>query len=547
MKIIGGALGRDIHVAGLLNFLNIARDLGYEIHYLGPAVPVEKFVEEIKRVDPDIVAVSYRLSPESAEEHLTKFKEAIERLGLTKRKFVFGGTPATGKVAAKIGLFDRIFVGGESREAVVEFLSKHLPEKRFEKIVYPDNLVDRIRWRRPILRHHFGLPSLEETIKGAREIALAGVLDVISIAPDQDAQEFFFHPELQRPERKGDAGVPIRSPDDLRRIYEASRCGNYPLLRIYAGTNDLIRMAEMYVETIKNAWCAIPLMWYNVLDGRSQRPLEEAIRENQELMRWHAERNIPVEVNEPHHWSLRRAHDTIAVAMAYLSAYNAKKMGVRHYVAQYMFNTPGETSPLMDLAKMLAKVELVESLHDDSFTSFRQVRSGLLSFPTDLDLAKGQLAASVYLALNLDPDIVHVVGYCEGVYAATPKEIIESCKIVLQLIANYKMGVPDVTLDPRVQARKEELKREAMILVDGIRRLGKLMECEGDPLTNPKVLCRAVEIGLLDAPDLKGNPVARGELITQMIDGACYAIDPNTGEVWSEKERVEAILGDFYE
>ncbi|HOJ22917.1 MAG TPA: methionine synthase, partial [Armatimonadota bacterium] len=91
-------------------------------------------------------------------------------------------------------------------------------------------------------------------------------------------------------------------------------------------------------------------------------------------MRWYAERGLPVEVNEAHHWSLREAHDAVAVAMAYLAAYNARSVGVRHYIAQYMFNTPAGTYAAMDLAKMLAKIELIESLHTEQFTTYRQVR-----------------------------------------------------------------------------------------------------------------------------------------------------------------------------
>jgi len=540
MKIIGGALGKDIHVAGILNFFDIAKELGYETCYLGPANSVEKFIEEIKRTNPDIVAVSYRLSPETAKELLVQFKDAVKKAGLTNRKYIFGGTSSTAEIAVQINIFDKIFKGGESKDDIIKYLTgKELKIS----IEFPDNLVDRIKWKRPILRHHFGLPSLEETIEGVKEIAEARILDVISLGPDQDAQEYFFRPELQKPERKGDGGVPIRTPEDLKRIYDASRCGNYPLVRCYSGTNDLIKMAEMYVETINNAWCAVPLMWFNVLDKRSNRLLQDSIRENQELMKWHAERGIPVEVNESHHWSLRRAHDTIAVAMAYIAAYNAKQMGVVNYVSQYMFNTPGGTSPKMDLAKILAKVELIESLHDDNFKSYRQVRSGLLSFPPDLDMAKGQLVSSIYLAMNLDPDIVHVVGYCEGCYIAKPAVIIESSKMVQQIIKNYTMGVPDMSLDPDVQARKYKLKEEAFLLIDAIKSLGHSKE----PLTDPNILCKAVEIGLLDAPDLKGNKYAKGEICTKMINGACYETNPKTKEPIYEKERVncikEAVIG----
>ncbi|MBR9678321.1 MAG: methionine synthase, partial [Nanoarchaeota archaeon] len=359
--------------------------------------------------------------------------------------------------------------------------------------------------------------------------------------PDQDAQEHFFHPERQSEERKGDGGVPLRTQEDLIRIYEASRYGNHPLLRCYAGTNDLTKMAKMYVDTIKNAWCAIPLTWYSVLDGRSERLLLEAIRENQGLMSWHAERGIPVEVNESHQWSLRRAPDTIAVAMAYIAAYNAKNMGVKDYVSQYMFNTPGETSPTMDLGKMLAKIEMIESLHDESFRSYRQVRSGLLSFPTDPSMAKGQLITSVTLAMNIDPHIVHVVASCEGEQIARHKEVIESCKMVQQVVKNYEMGFPDMTLDRHVQTRKQELIKEAGILIDAIKSL----DTSKDSLVDAGTLTRAVEMGLLDAPDLEGNKYARGGISIEMIDGACYAVDPKTGEKLDEESRAKHILESY--
>jgi methylmalonyl-CoA mutase cobalamin-binding subunit len=535
MKILGTCLGKDVHNRGLLKFLQIAEGTGYETSYLGTARSVSEIITGIEEENPDIVAVSYRLSPESAEGLLLELKRYAEAAGVRNRKYLFGGTPSNAEVARKMGFFDKIYVGGESPAEIKNYLSG----KEMETIKeYPDNLLDRIQWKKPILRHHFGLPSLEETIDGIRKIAEAEALDVISLGPDQDAQEYFFHPELQTAKIKGDGGVPIRKPEDLERIFEASRRGNYPLLRCYSGTNDLIRMAEMYVETIKNAWCAVPLMWYNVLDGRSKRSLRDSISENQELMKWHAERGIPVEVNESHHWSLRRAPDTIAVAMAYIAAYNAKQMGVGSYISQYMFNTPRETSPKMDLAKMLAKIELIESLHDEDFQSYRQVRSGLDSFPPNLDMAKGQLISSLYMAMSLEPHIAHIVGYCEGHHVARATDVIESSLMVQQMIKNYKMGLPDMTLDPEVAARKEQLMEESMILIEAIESLGDVE----DPLTDPEVLSRAVEIGLLDAPDLMGNGYAQGEILTDMLNGVCYAIDPQTGRPMSEKDRISRII-----
>ena len=129
-------------------------------------------------------------------------------------------------------------------------------------------------------------------------------------------------------------------------------------------------------------------------------------------------------------------------------AYNARSVGVRHYIAQYMFNTPAGTYAAMDLAKMLAKMELIESLHTEEFTTYRQVRAGLLHFAPDLDVAKGQLAASTLVALAVKPHIIHVVGFTEGDHAARADEVIESCKIVRGVLKNA-LFPPDMTADPR--------------------------------------------------------------------------------------------------
>ena len=152
-------------------------------------------------------------------------------------------------------------------------------------------------------------------------------------------------------------------------------------------------------------------------------------------MAWHASKGIPVEVNESHHWSLRDAPDVVAVAAAYLAAYNAKKAGVGEYVAQFMFNTPPGTSPAMDLGKMLAKAGLIDSLAGEDFRVYRQVRAGLASFPIDLDQAKGHLALSTTVSMALRPHILHVVGYCEADHIAGPAEVIESCRIARVLSA----------------------------------------------------------------------------------------------------------------
>jgi hypothetical protein len=465
-------------------------------------------------------------------------KTELESAGLADRRRLFGGTPPVCKVADESGWFDRSFTGLEPPETVWNCLRGGTTSTSEDN--HGETLLERLDEKSPypLLRHHFGLPGLEDTVEGIKKIAESGVLDVISIAPDQNAQESFFRPEEMDPQLDGAGGVPVRTPEHLHEIHNASLRGNFPLLRVYSGTRDLIKWAELSVETLNNAWAAVPLCWYSSLDGRSKRPLQDAVAENQACMRWYGHKGVPVEVNEAHHWSLRDAHDTISVVMSYIAAYNAKVMGVRRYVAQYMFNSPPGLSPEMDLAKILAQIETVESLHGPDFFSLRQVRAGLLHLSPRLNVAKGQLAASTMLAQSVKPHIIHVVGYCEGDHAASSDDVIESCEIVQGVLKNSLFGMPDMTLDSIVQERKRKLLNEAELILDAIRELAMQDE---DPFTSPRVIAKAISMGILDAPHLSGNPDAAGKLKTRVKNGAVYAVDSVTNEIIDEKKRLSQL------
>lgn len=539
--IIGAAIGSCVHVGGLHHFLKMAEAEGYRTISYGPAVSVRRVVKIIKEEKPDIMAISYRLTPESASELFAELKREVSKELSGNVRMIFGGTPPTAKAAANSGLFERVFDGTEPPDAIRNYLRGSKGYKTADLL--PDNLVDRIsqKFPYPLLRHHFGRPSVHETIEGVAKIAESGILDVLSVGPDQNAQEHFFHPEEMDHNQDGAGGVPVRTAEDLEAIYLNSRCGNYPLVRCYSGTRDLMKWAEMSVRTINNAWAAIPLCWYSVVDGRSGRPVSDAIREHQEVMGWYARKNIPVEVNESHQWSLRDAHDSLAVTMAFLAAYNAKRTGVRHYVSQYMFNTPPGTSAEMDIAKMLAKNELIEELTDDSFTVFRQVRAGLAHFSPDPSFAQGQLAASAVISLALKPHILHVVGFSEGDHAIFPEELIQSCKIIHGVLHNTLYGLPDMAEDEKVIARKNELKSEAKILLDELYQRGA--RDSEDPWSDPDVISNAIKTGLFDTPHFQGNPHLYGKITTRLIDGAWYAIDRETGNKISESERIKILSG----
>lgn len=551
--MIGAAMGDCVHVAGALNFLRLASAEGYPTLFLGAAKSPEDIAKVARERNVESVAVGYRLDPNAAKNLIGRLRASLEQEGISP-KLLFGGTPPVAEVASASGLFDVVFSGKEDVDEVIAYLKGGRSVNQVA--AYPNNLADRVAEKAPypVLRHHFGLPSVYTTVEGIKEIADAKVLDIISLGPDQNFQANYFRPDEMDRDQDGAGGVPVRSEADLRKLYDASRRGNHPLMRCYSGTRDVIRMADLLDKTIHNAWGAIPLFWYNVLDGRGPRGVEESIGEAQVAMEWHARRGIPVEVNESHHWSLRDGPDVVAVAAAYLAAYNAKKAGVRQYVSQYMLNTPPGTSMEMDLGKMLAKDELIHSLADEGFGVLRQVRAGLSSFPTDLSLAKGQLATATLLGMNLRPHIVHVVGFCEGDHIANPEDVIESCRIVRGVIRNCLHGMPDMTKDPRVQARKRELIKDARTLLAGLFKVADLMDGVAgedavnkgfrhiDPYTDPGVLAAAVKCGLFDAPHLAGNLAACGEIETAIVDGACLAVDPVSKKPISETARVEAAL-----
>ncbi|WP_114702306.1 cobalamin B12-binding domain-containing protein [Thermosipho africanus] len=537
-KILGGSIGSCVHVAGVLNFLKLAEKEGYKSIYLGGAVPLEKFVGAIVESDPDIVAISYRLDPKALEKLLNEFYKMIKEKNLLDKVYIFGGTVETAAVARKFEFISKIFDGSQDIDEVILWLRNAKKDKE-KKEIPPQFLPERIIYKRPypLIRHHIGLASLEETEKHIRILAESGLLDIISLAPDQNCQQYFFEPEKMDRKQDGAGGAPIRTKEDFIRLYNASRTGNYPLMRCYSGTRNLVEFSKLLKDTINNAWAAIPLTWYSDLDRRSDRPLLEAIKENQEAIKWNAENNVPVEINEAHQWSLRYAHDAMEVATFYLAAYNAKKLGVRHYVAQYMLSTPPGLSPKFDLAKHIAKKQLIETLEDEAFTSYTMIRTGLLSFPADEHSAMGQLVSTMFYGMYLKPDIIHVVSYSEAIRRATSKEIIESVKMVKQAMRNAMNGLPDFLEDKSIRNRVEVLKNEAMMIIDAIKQIGKEFD---DPLIEPEVIYNAVKLGILDAPGLKGMSVAKGRFETQIIDGACYAVDEN-GKILTEEKRLEII------
>lgn len=537
-KMIVASIGNCVHAAGIYNFSVLARKEGYEVEYLGSAVPLRELVGGIIEFQPHVVALSYRLSKEGAEYLLRELEGIMMEQNFQDLVFIFGGTVETAEAARKFSYIRKVFDGTEEEaESLIYLRSMERGEE--EEGIPPQTLRERIEWKKPfpIIRHHIGLETLEDTEEHIRILAESRLLDVISLAPDQNCQEYYYHQEAMPRGEDGAGGVPIRTEEDLRRMYAATRRGNYPMMRCYSGTRDMLPFSRVLKETLNNAWAAIPLTWYSQLDRRSDRELLTAIRENMEAIQYNAQMGVPVEMNESHQWALRYCSDVVEVAISYITAKVAKHLGVKDMVMQYMLANPPSISPIMDLAKMQAKIDLMGELEDESFRIIRMVRTGLLAYPADMDKAKGLIASTMFYGTFLKPDIVHVVSYSEAVKRATSREILESVRIVNKSMEIAERGLLEsLALDPAFAHRLQELKKEVRYLLGEI---AKLKDTE-DPLTDPEVIYLAIKEGLLDAPGLKGFSVAQGNFRTEIHNGYHVTVDED-GAILDERTRIQRV------
>lgn len=536
--MIVASIGNCVHAAGIYNFSVLARKEGYDVEYMGSAVPLKELVGGIIEYEPHVVALSYRLSEEGAYYLLKELEGIIKEQGFSDIVFIFGGTVETAKAARKFDYISKVFDGSEEQSESIIYL-RNIEKGVVEDQMPPQSLRERIKWKKPfpIIRHHIGLETIEATYEDIKVLAESRLLDVISLAPDQNCQEFYFHQEEMPKGEDGAGGVPIRNEEHLRMMYEATRRGNYPMMRCYSGTRDIYPFSKILKETVHNAWAAIPLTWYSQLDRRSDRELLTAIRENMEAIAYNAEMGVPVEMNESHQWALRYCSDVIEVAISYITAKVAKHLGVKDMVMQYMLANPPSISPMMDLAKMQAKIDLMGELEDETFHIVRMVRTGLLAYPADMDKAKGLIASTMFYGSFLKPDIVHVVSYSEAVKRATSKEILESIRIVNKSMEIAERGLlENLHQDPTFKERLDYLKSEVRYL---LREISKIKDVE-DPLVDPEVIYLAIKEGLLDAPGLKGFSVAQGNFRTEIHDGYHVTMDED-GTILDEETRIGRV------
>ena len=125
----------------------------------------------------------------------------------------------------------------------------------------------------------------------------------------------------------------------------------------------------------------------------------------------------------------------------------------------------------MDLAKMLAVLDLITPFADDTFRIWRQTRTGLLSYPVEIDAARGHLVASIYLQMALKPHIVHIVSTQKLIHAATSADVIQAANLARRAIDNAITGQPDMSADPFIKQRRQHLVAESNITIQAIKDL----------------------------------------------------------------------------
>ena len=101
-KVVIGTVRGDLHDIGKNIVISMLSSAGFKTIDLGIDVPVERFIEAIRREEPDILAMSCLLT--SAMEEVKKVIEEVEKTGLRgKVKILIGGRPITPEFAEEVG------------------------------------------------------------------------------------------------------------------------------------------------------------------------------------------------------------------------------------------------------------------------------------------------------------------------------------------------------------------------------------------------------------------------------------------------------------
>jgi len=604
---VATSLANDPHTEGMHNASKIAALGGVGSYILPPSLDYSAFYEAIDKNKPRFIGLSYRQNENVAVAELFKVVNYFYTSGLIKPdddvKIQFAGLPKTmrlmeekiNELPLKVILcknspkvLDRVtetvdfFEISTDREKIIKQVYEELVPKGIEifdqladeavrnddyknepPLAIPsaaacNDYVTRIKESEfPVLRSHFGIPALDikPTVEGIKELANARVLDEVSLGSSDLSQRYFGHPEKFL-ELKNDGGVPYKDYDDLVALYQASRYGNFPGVKPYCHVTDLVNFVHQCLDAgmLKGVHQAVPLFWFNELDGRGPAVVRDSIKEHFAAVRELAKCGIPVEMNDPNQWSSRWAHDTVIVTSYALISAVMTMCGVQNMVLQMQFNKPKETGDYADLSKMSAGMEMARRIslgRKNPANILRETRTGIESLSADMDLAKWQLARSTFLQMCMDPHIIHIVSYCEANYAARPADIIDgSCLIrrAVRIFRQHKDDIMKYVNVPIVQERKEFLINETTYLLNEIAKLHPKydhcpLEAMATYLGDEDVIATAIEQKFMTAPGII-NAKYKGDFLTKpMKYGMINVVDDFTNpRIITEEERIKGRI-----
>ncbi len=557
----------DAHTMGLESIASLLAECGYTAH-IAPgdveAAMTHIYIENqykvilqwIRENNISFLGFSYRLDPYDAVRLFGKLVYILrengyyDNLDATINGICFSGLlPACKMILEEYGGRIVTFPGGDSPEESLsklgipfdsipnhvksgcdydrfrmKFAEKLIKSEHYKTVAptkrrpYPefgkkqDSLALRIQSNydgecSPVIRSHAGpyqadispQESLLQFLGWCSELANEGLLDVLSIGTSQLSQSHFGE-DWSGLHNGG--GIPVNSEGDYDAIWQASR----PMLvRTYAGTKHIFKLAEIYDRSINMAWHALSLWWFNMLDGRGPCSLFQNLQAHLETIKYIAKTQRPFEANVPHHFAFRGCDDITYIVSAFLAAKLAKRCGIKLFILANMLNTPRSTWGIQDLAKSRVMLSLVRSLEDEGFHVVLQTRTGLDFFRPDIEIAKVQLAATTALMDDIDPynrhspEIIHVVGYSEALFLANPAIINDSIRITKEALANYRrmkeMHLAYNVINDEIYNRQIELEQSA-------RKLISAMEENVPDLYSPEGLYLAFVAGWLPVPKL---------------------------------------------
>lgn len=588
----------DIHSLGVASAARLLRDCGLKVQVADASVvegpSLERWVREHQL---SAVGFSYRLDPDDAVERLSRFRDFLLLRKLTSdrggpvRELYFAGLPrACRLVRHRFSDVAGVFSGGETPQETLAIFG--LPASLLPPVLQQGTAYDETRWsfgqtlvesglpqaftpedrggytgfgtaadrlelrlaavrergQLPLMRAHvgpWGSPreaAVNRFLDWTRTLAREGFLDILSIGSSQLTQDAFFDDWADRP---NGGGVPLRGEADLTAVWEAAR----PMLvRTYAGTKDLERLAGTYEKALHAAWHTLSFWWFNRLDGRGPAPLEQSLEEHFRTLSLIAAAGKPFEPNVPHHFAFRGSDDLSYVVAGYLAARAARDAGIRMLVLQVMLNTPRATWGIQDLAKARSLLALVRELEGPHFQVVLQPRAGLDYFSAEPQKARIQLAAATALMDDIEPHdenspgIVHVVSYSEAAALADPPVIRESIQITQTAFREYRrlrrMGVME-----DMSAHAETRRRTKALLEEARSMIGVIEASIPDPYSAAGFEA-VIKAGFFPLPDLwegRDELKAAVEWNTDLRNGSVIAVD-SSGNPLTFAQRKPKIL-----